>query len=314
MKQTRTLDDLGYEVSADVLHAIDLLRNRYGATSHRDSGHQLGKGGRPTWIFEMPHFEAEVGVPMNRRDLTLYMRNRTRDGKRLSDLLPADKVVKVYPRDGRPARSIKDSRFLGTASGGETVMLSLKRDDLEPLFEAFFAMPPENRAPSPEDFAGSAPEGSADRQRIALDAEAFEALLERRSEIGQSGERIAMRDELARLGRMGCVDPHRWVERVALVDVGRDYDIASTWPGHERYIEVKSSTSLNGRLFISINERRALEGLGTKGWLYHVIVNGDGDGEVTTRLQDPIRALPPEVFEPVVFQIGLAEHASASKP
>ena len=66
MSSPRTIAQLGYPVSDDVLHVIDLLQNRYGAARYRDSGHTQG---RPTWIFELPRYGAEVGVPMNRRDL-----------------------------------------------------------------------------------------------------------------------------------------------------------------------------------------------------------------------------------------------------
>ena len=304
MTTPRTIDELGYKVADDVLHAIALLRNRYGAKTHRDSKQRMGKGGRPTWIFELPEFEAEVGVPMNKRDLTLYMRNRTLDGRKLTDLLPQEKVAKVYPRDGRPARSIKDSSFLGIANGNESVMLELERGDLEPLFDVFFATPVSAPAAASAAPLTPDPKGSAGGKRTPIGSETFEALLERRSEVGQAGELLAVQDELERLVGLGCPEPHRWVERVALVDVGRCYDIASTWPGHERFIEVKSATSSSGGLFITSNEKRVLADLGERAWLYRVVMKADGNGEVVIRLQDPMRTLPPEAFEPVVFQIG----------
>lgn len=318
MANNRTIAQLGYEVSEDVLHAIDLLENRYGADNHRDSGHQDGKGGRPTWIFELPQFNAEVGLPMNKRDLTLYMRNRTLDGRKLTDLLPPEKVPKVYPRDGKPARSIKDSAFLRTAKGNECVMLKLEREDLEPLLSMFFATSPEAHQTSASNSASAsnssvAPSGSSASTRPPIDAEAFEELLERRSEVGQAGEMLAVQDELERLTRLGCPDPRSWVERVALSDVGRGYDIASTWSGHERFIEVKSTTSLKNGLFISSNERRVLFDLGGRAWLYRVLVKPDGSGDVAVRLPDPMRALPEEAFQPVVFRVATDALEKASE-
>jgi len=309
MATNRTIAQLGYEVSEDVLHAIDLLENRYGADNHRDSGHQDGKGGRPTWIFELPRFNAEIGLPMNKRALTMYMRNRTLDGRKLTDLLPPEKVTKVYPRDGKPARSIKDSAFLGTAKGNECVMLKLEREDLEPLLSMFFGSSPEapqTSASNNVSTSGSSgsPSGANPSTRPPIDAEAFEELLERRSEVGQAGEMLAVQDELERLKRLDCPDPHSWVERVALSDVGRGYDIASTWPGHERFIEVKSTTSLKNGFFISSNEKRVLFDLGGRAWLYRVLVKSDGSGEVAVRLPDPMRALPEEAFQPVVFRVA----------
>jgi hypothetical protein len=72
----RTLADLGYPVAAGVLRAIRLLEERYGASDYHDSGHTQTA---PTWIFKLPRYgNAEVGVRMNKRDTTLYMRGRTR--------------------------------------------------------------------------------------------------------------------------------------------------------------------------------------------------------------------------------------------
>lgn len=304
MSTKRTVAQLGYSVSDDVLHAIDLLQHRYGATDYRDSGHT---NTRPTWIFELPAFNAEVGVPMNKRDLSLYMRNRTLDGRKLTDLLSPEKVTKVYPRDGKPAQSIKDSSFLGPSKGNECVLLELERGDLEPLFEAFFAVQvseptyASSVAPHTSTPTLSAGDTSA---RVPIDAETFEALLDRRSEVGQAGELCAVQDEIERLKALGCSDPHCWVERVALTDVGRGYDIASTWPGHERYIEVKSSTSPTNGLFITDNERKVLTGLGARAWLYRVVVCKDGTSNLMVRLQDPMRFLPVAAFVPVVFRVN----------
>lgn len=301
MTTHRTIEQLGYDVSEDVVHAIELLKTRYGASSYRDSGHQLGKGGRPTWIFELPRFGAEIGVPMNRRDLTLYMRNRTLDGRKLTDLLPAGKVVKVYPRDGKPARGIKDSAFLGTAKGNESVMLALDRGDLESLFQSFFAVPATANPLTPASAPAVVPKAGA--KRPPIDADAFEALMERRSEVGQAGELLAVQDELDRLSRLGCPEPHRWVERVALVDVGRGYDIASTWPGQVRCIEVKASTRAGADFFVTENECKVLATLGSNAWLYRVSVNADGTGAVVHQLRDPMRALPDVEFRPVVYRV-----------
>ena len=245
---------------------------------------------------------------MNKQKLTLYMRNRTLDGRRLTDLLPPEKVVKVYPRDGKPARSIKDSSFLGIANGNESVMLQIGRGDLERVFDTFFAMSTARptSVPVPAEPSPMSSNGAEDGKRPPIDAEMFETMLERRSEVGAAGELLVVQDELDRLARVGCPEPHRWVKRVALDDVGLGYDIASTWPGQERFIEVKSSTSSSGALFITSNEKRVLAALGGRAWLYRVVLKADGTGEVIIRLQDPMAALPPEAFEPIVFQVGMA--------
>lgn len=287
MATKRAIEHLGYDVSDDVLHAIELLKRMDASTECRDSGHKLRKGGRPTWVFKLPRFDAEVGVPMNRRHLTLYMRNRTLDGRKLTDLLSDDKIAKVYPKDGQPARSIKDSPFLGSASGNECVMLALERDDLQPLFDTFFAAAgsTSGEEPSPAARPASASPSSGTTLRIPIDAEAFAALLERRSEIGEAGELLVLAEELSRLAQLGCPDPRRWVQRVALTDVGRGYDIESTWPAHERCIEVKTTTGSGNDFFLTENEIAVLTDLGPRAWLYRVVLKPDGSGNVVARVR-----------------------------
>lgn len=143
------------------------------------------------------------------------------------------------------------------------------------------------------------------RQTMSL--EEFQDQLDRRSEIGKTGEQIAMKDELLRLGskEIACPDPARYVEHVALTDVGRGYDIESKWPGHERCIEVKSSTNPSNTIFMSSNERSVLKALGQKAWLYRVVVNASGSGEVMLRLNDPISEIPEENFSTAVWQVRL---------
>lgn len=318
MASQRSLDELSRGASEEVRHAIELLQQRYGASSYQESGHREGAGGRPTVIFDLPNFGAEVGLPMNKRDLTLYMRNRTMDGRKLTDLLPDEKVVNVYPRDGKPARSINESKFLGPPHGNETVRLKLKRADLEPLFAQFFATVKSSECavdaqatePLMTAIGGALSQVVPTGQvvtRAAIDAESFEALLDRRSEVGMAGELWVVQDELQRLKLLGCPDPHRWVERVALTDVGRGYDIASTWPGQERCIEVKSSTSRDGDFYLTENECRVMSQLGPRAWLYRVWVRNDGRSEVLTRLQDPMASLAPSAFKPVVYRVEAVE-------
>lgn len=296
MATKRSIAQRGKPVSNAVRYAIDLLENRYGAPNHRDSGHTEA---RPTWAFELPRYGAVVGRPMNQPNLSLHRRNRTLDVRKLADIPAPELVSKVYPRDGRPRRNIKDSPFLDAAAGNECVLLRLDRSDLEPLFETFLALPaPAPKAPPPDPTSSASPGPGAPP---SADAEAYEALLERRSEVGRAGEMLVVLDEIERLSRAGCADPDCWVERVAESDVGRGYDIASTWPVPERYIEVKSTTSAGSDFLITDNERKVL---GAKVWLYRVVLASDGTGTVSCRMPDPTHKLPDEAFEPVLFHVS----------
>lgn len=144
--------------------------------------------------------------------------------------------------------------------------------------------------------------------RQPMSVEEFQAQLDRRSEIGEAGELIALKYERQRLGskEVGCPDPECYVKHIALTDVGRGYDIETTWPGHERCIEVKSSTSSGNDIFMSDNEWTVLEALGKKAWLYRVIVNKNGgDGEVVLRLNDPISKIPKDNISTAVWRVRL---------
>ena len=143
--------------------------------------------------------------------------------------------------------------------------------------------------------------------RPVIDAETFASLQERRSEIGSAGELLVVQDELERLRNLGCHAPEQWVKRVALSDVGRGYDVESTWPGEERYIEVKTTTRSGSDFFLTTNERTVLTNLDKRAWLYRVVLGMDGIGHIVSRLQNPMAALNPEAFEPVLWRVTSAD-------
>lgn len=302
-------------VAADVRYALELLRDRYGADDYDDSRTNTVSRS-PTRIVKLRKLGAEVGVPLNAEVLSIYLRSRTLDGRHLTSLLAPEVLERatLYPRDGKPARSIAASAYF---RGGCIRLSKLQRDEMERVLETFFAIPTSTvKEPPLPPAEATAPRPAS--TGVPIDAEAFDALLERRTALGQAGEQIALQDELARLSRLGCLDPERWVECVALSDVGLGYDIASTWPGQERCIEVKSTSALHNAFFVTRNERRVLAALGEQAWLYRVVVQDDGVGAVRTRLQNPMQALPEEAFVPEVFwvaadavaRVGTAEEAA----
>ncbi|MBL0719743.1 DUF3883 domain-containing protein [Piscinibacter sp. Jin2] len=319
-------------VGPAIWRAVDVMEKEFGAQLTHDSGHDGDNGeDATTWIFTFPrHADAQVAVAMNVRKLSMLMRGKTLDGRPFDGV--ASGLAKFEKRYTNPdkgvASSVLGSRapYLNPSSTNPLWRVVPATGEISDLLRLYLntgsatapvealaedaVEPP--AAPAPAEPPALDPKGLAGGQRAPVDAETFEALLERRSEVGQAGELLAVQDELSRLAGLGCAEPHRWVERVALVDVGRGYDIASTWPGHERFIEVKSTTSASGGLFITSNERRVLADLGERAWLYRVVLKADGTGEVVIRLQDPMRALPPEAFEPVVFQVGAGALSQAA--
>ena len=301
--EKRTLADLGYPVAAGVLRTIQLLEERYGASDYHDSGHTQTA---PTWIFKLPRYRnAEVGVRMNKRDSTLYMRDRTCDGKRLRDLIPAGKVAKVYPRDGKPANSILNSAYLGPSASNEVLMLELEPDDVEAVLAAFFGKVTENSGVSAaaEERPGADKTLAGNGIRAGLTEEDFASLLERRSETGRAGEMLVILDEMARLRACGCPRPEDYVKRVAESDVDCGYDVASTWPGEERCIEVKTTTRAGSDFFLTANERAVLGELGERAWIYRVEADGNHDGKIVARLNNPMRKIAEAQMTPVVWRV-----------
>lgn len=300
--EKRTLVDLGYPVAAGVLHAIGLLEGRYGASDYRDSGHTQTA---PTWIFRLPRYSnAEVGVRMNKRDITLYVRDRTFDGKRLRDFIPASKVAKVYPRDGKPANSVLNSAYLGPSASNEVLMLELDPDDVESVLAAFFGDSGKGVVTSHGmPVTAPAPMNPRKGGRPGLTEEDFAALLERQSEVGRAGEGLVILDEQERLRNCGCAKPEDYVRRVAETDVGCGYDVESSWPGEERCIEVKTTTRAGSDFFLTANERTVLGELGGQAWIYRVEADGNRGGKIVARLNNPMGKIADEQMTPVVWRV-----------
>lgn len=311
-------------VGPAIWRAVDVMEKEFGAQLTHDSNHDGDNGeDATTWIFTFPrHADAQIAVGMNVRKLSMLMRGKTLDGRPFNEL--AAGLAKFEKRYTNPekgvASSVLGSRapYLNPSSVNPLWRVVPATGEISDLLRIYLnavsaaapvkaladdAVEPA-AAPAPAEPPALVPKGYAGGKRAPVDAERFEALLERRSEVGQAGELLAVQDELSRLAELGCTEPHRWVQRVALDNVGLGYDIASTWPGHERFIEVKSTTSSTSGFFITSNERRVLGDLGDRAWLYRVVLKPDGTGEVVIRLQDPMHMLLTEDFEPVVFQVG----------
>ena len=160
-----------------------------------------------------------------------------------------------------------------------------------------------SRVPQAEPLA-SAAEPTADPRVPVLSAEQLQAQLDRNAETGKAGELGAVSYELQRLAAAGCPFPQDFVRRVALTDVGRGYDIESTWPGEERRIEVKSTTRLGSDICLSKSEREVLRDLGDKAWLYRVLVTPDGAHVVGEPLRNPIEVLEKTGMTAVVWRVA----------
>lgn len=297
-----------HQVVDDVRFAVDLMEKVYGGRQGVDTGHKNGP--RVTYDFPL-HGGAQVLVPFNRREFSLYLRDLTRDGRRLSNLLSADQIKQTYPDDGNAIQSLMrgKSPYLKPSLDNRVLRVSVDRDELQRVLDDYFGLAATSSEPVPSAVAPIAPAPAAGSTappagKRTLSADQLLAQLDRNSKTGLDGEIVALKHELVRLHQCGCPKPRDYVDHAALADVGRGYDISSTWPGEERFIEVKSTTSPGSDLFITENERQVLSDLGEKAWLYRVVVEADGGGEVVSTLQDPIRHIDPGQLTPVVWRVA----------
>ncbi len=295
-------------ISKDVLAAISMLKSRYKAVLTHDSN-QTNTGA--TWIFTLPPpARSQVAIRMNKRDLSIYLRDRTLDGKLLEPLLGmhADVKKRYSNPDGSLAASLKSQThapYLRPSSTHHLLLIHPRPTALEGILDICLPRPLMDSLtpaqPPLPDLTKVIATSLRIKQRVSLE-ELLEQL-DRNAAMGRAGEELALADELKRLLACGCSEPQRYVEHVAQTDVGRGYDIASTWSGQERYIEVKTTTSFNSDFFLTENERQVLAELGPKAWLYRILLTPDIKEASIQRVNDPIARIHAEAMQAVVWRI-----------
>jgi hypothetical protein len=296
------------KVADNVRAAVSLLKTRYQAVLTHDSGHT--KTG-PTWIFTLPQpSSAQVAVRMNKRDLSVYLRDKTTDGRVLEPLL--DRLAEVkerYPNPGKdPSNSLlsqEDAPYLRPSHSNQLLLIRPRPDSLEQILDIYLSRPSSAALPLATPAVTDPLTEVSNRQRTGrvVSADELLAQLDRNAATGRAGEEVVLADEMSRLRERGCTDPERYIELVALTDVGRGYDVASSWPGEERCIEAKTTTVAGSDFFLSENERQVLAELGTKSWLYRVVLQADGGGIITERIQNPIQRISDSAMRPVIWRV-----------
>jgi Domain of unknown function (DUF3883) len=291
-------------VGADVAAAFDLIERDYAGRIVQDNGQAEG----PFVAFGFPSTPVQVGVRLNKHKLTVYARERTPHGELLSDAVPGLVVEVRYDSTmGRPVHSIKNGLvpYLRLADA-PVVRAEVTPDNLRAVLDACLgkAAPPSSSVPLAEAAAPPMAEDSrkTPRARRPMTPEDLLSQLDRRSELGRQGEEVAVRHERDRLHKLGCTAPDDHVEHVALEDVGLGYDIRSTWPGHERCIEVKTSSAAGADFYVSVNERQVLKDLGDKGWIYRVAPGASGL-EVVDTICNPEKCIPEDRFTAQVWRV-----------
>lgn len=285
-----------------------MMENEFGGCLTHDSGHGKNSNDEATtWIISFPRFgDAQIAVPMNVKKLSLLMRGRAVDGRALDALV--DGIALVEKRHTDPKRGVASSvlgrhaPFLNPSPSNPLLRVKPTSGSLRRLLELYLGRPRASTPPTPAGRKSDA--SSLSRSSHPLTEDELRNQLERQCEIGQAGEFLVVEDELERLRQLGCPDPNSFVERVAIADVGRGYDIESTWPGEERCIEVKTSSRSGSDFFITANESKVLASLEERGWLYRVTLNADGQGTIVQRLNNPMKHIHKELMTPVVWRVS----------
>jgi hypothetical protein len=305
-------------VGESIAAAVAVIEHDYGGMLAFDN-HQV-EG--PFVAYGFSRYGAvQIGLRLNKRKMTLYVRERCADGRLLKDAVAGLDIEDRYDsRSKAPVHSIHNGRvpYLKPA---ETPVLRLKvqPDQLRAVLDACLGVtsavvaietasviaPVVGVLPDmPED---PFPERSVPRRHLAMTPEDLLLQLDRRSVTGMRGEQIAWKHEIERLRALHCPSPELYVNHVALEDVGAGYDIHSIWPSEERYIEVKATSVVGTDFFISANERAVLKAKGPLAWIYRVELIGPKVAPVLTEIQDPMNRIPDEHFTPQVWRVKVPE-------
>jgi hypothetical protein len=285
------------ETFPDILAAIALLKE-YGAVFTYDSrkeGRQ--QGDHPVRVFTLPKYgNAQIALRLNKSKTTIYLPSRSVSGRDIeSDLRSIGKVDRRYTGAEKPeAPSVlrgPHARYLHPSSGSPLLKIDPTPGDFRKVIALYLGPPPAGatdlaKAKDLPIRTGAASTASR------MDLQAFLEQLDRNAETGKRGELAALQHEYERLQKLTppCPNPEQYVMHVAPADVTAGFDIRTTWPGQERFIEVKSTTLEGGSFFLTRNELEVLERLADSAWLYRVTFLPDGTSRVL-EIQNPIPRL-----------------------
>jgi hypothetical protein len=270
--------------SVDAITAAEWLKAAYQAMltfESREDGKQ--QGDTPVRIYTLPN-GAQVAIRMNKKSPAFYVRASSVTGDDIKDALAAiTPITDIYTgqeQSEAPSSILHHAPYLKPAPTNILLRLNPAPGQYKRIFELALGQPG-NAHP-----ADNYPTGILSNRRV-IDEEEFRRRQERNSETGKAGELAALVWERARLAKLTppCPDPDRFVICISMDDVGAGYDILSTWPGQERYIEVKATVAAAPEFFMTENERRTLAALGRHAWIYRVELGSTAT--ILTTFEDP---------------------------
>ena len=294
-----------------VLETIALIEQLGGRAVDR-SQHA---GTAQLWIYNFPGLRnVQLGIPLNKEKLSLYLRGGVSAGDSFErSVLDTGAVIQTPVKSGGRHTALK--RWMGLSlEHGRVILVDAGAADVETLLTTYLARggatsSPKVPAAVPQSAVSEgAVTGPTDSSPVGstITPDMLRRKLDRNSEIGRAGERVAYVSEVARLSTLGCPNPADCVSILANENVAAGYDIHSSWNCETRCIEVKASAASDNDFFLTANERAVLTKLAERAWLYRVRVNSDMSGEVVQRLQDPMRHIPEAAMQPVVWRVDSA--------
>ena len=134
---TLILQGDSYEVADDVRYAVDLVSGTHGARIGHATGHR--ENPRVVFVFPSGH---EIQIVFNKTVLVIVLRDRAADGHRLSQLLPAIWIKKVYPRDGNAGQALMSGKAptLYPSGSNPVLRLQLRRDELRQVLSLYLGI------------------------------------------------------------------------------------------------------------------------------------------------------------------------------
>lgn len=294
--------------SHDAIAAAEWLKRAYGAVltwESRKEGRR--QGDTPLRIYTLPN-RAQAAIRMNKGSPAIYFRANSPTGDSIVDKVEAiTRISETYPNsDGEaPSSIVHHAPYLRPAPDNILIRVNPSPGQYRAIFELALGQPQHVTA------APASGAGTTTSTRRTIDEEELRRQQERNSETGKNGELAALEWERVRLAALAppCPDPEFYAVRISPDDVGAGYDIKSTWPGHERFIEVKATVSGASHFFMTENERRTLEGLGERAWLYRVELGETGVS--VSEFCDPVRYFATSMA-PAAWRVELPGASSAT--
>lgn len=294
------------KVGSKIWQAIALMEHEFGGVLTHDSNHDPEKHEEATtWIFTFPSFgNSQIAVPMNQNKLSLLMRGTTVGGLDFGPLLEGvAEVEKTYVNEKKGvASSILGSRapYLNPSIKNPIFRVKPLEGCVDEVLSRYFSKKTHQATVIAAVAANNV--AALQSRRYTLSEDELREQLERQSETGKAGEFFVVQKEIERLRQLSCPEPEKYVRRVSVTDVGRGFDIETTWPGQERCIEVKTTTKAGSDFFLTSNERSVLTELGDKAWLYRVQLCENGN-HIFAALQNPLKSIGEDSLTPVVWRV-----------